>query len=210
MKKIIALITALVILGSFAGCAQQGKQVPDGYLTLDVENYVYAEEIEDAYTYTSSHSYDTDTGMDHVTIELRVNHIYADEVVKGTVTYQYNRSTDTWNKIRDVRWGDMHLEYKADMFEKTFSGKILYFPGNHSEYEISVENLDFINGTITCRYHIVAVYHEVYTADGSGTFNLNSGYWSSFDIPVDDISIHFTLDEQTGIYSYWVYSSPWG
>lgn len=208
MKKIIALITALCILCALAGCSGQADQVPDGYIELEIESYASAVEMEDPYTFTVSHDYDTQARLDRVSVELRFHHAYADEVITGTGAYSYNRSTDTWTKI-SMGWSNSVLEYKAEKYIDTFRSSGKDDLGNAWDWVITVHELDLASGTITCYYNIVLDNGKL-CAEGSGTFELNTGYWSGFTIQGDTGRINVTLSDENGFTVYQLYSSSSG
>ena len=217
MKKWIALIMVITTVFLFAACTgdtsvgeSKVKKVPDAYLKLDVEDYIYENEISDSYTFTSVHNYDADSGLDQVTIEIRVAHLYADEVITGTCAYRYNKSDDTWSKAQTVRWGEMSLEYKPNKFLKTFENRYPIIEGSSKfiEFEITVQELNLEAGTIMCQYYALSVQSKVCEARGSGTFSLDrtgSGEYV-FTIPGDKGEFSVWLYADTGIHVYmWDY-----
>ncbi len=201
MRKIICLVGALSILLLLIGCSSENNPknqgVPDQYLKLDVDDYYYAEELEGSYTFTSVHNYDTSTNTDSVEITLRINHKYADEVVTGKCTYQYDKTSGNWSRIGTVRWGEMELDYKPKAYKTTIQCK--WFT---QSWEVTIKELNLNNNTITCQIVLNDSDGPDYTSDGFHTYSLSKGHWYGFSFTANGQKYHATLYEDTGLLIY--------
>ncbi len=193
MKKWMIGMLVFLLLFSFVACSQgnsisAGKKssgVPDQYLRMDVEDYIYEEELDGDYTFTATHNYDKASAVDRVTISLVFAYEFGTETYTGTCNYQFDKSANNWSKIGSVRWGDPKEALNEQAYEKNHSGSTLGM-----QWTVDVRDLDLQNNTITCDIELVNSSGAVYRTDGYYTYSLHS---ESFDLVVLGVTYNVYL-----------------
>ena len=199
MKKSIALMLLVVVILSLTACGGQNKQVPDGFINLDVDEFMQGRSMGKTYIHSSVHSYDEEARLDDVTVEVRIPDTYADTVYTFTVTYLYNKSSDSWEKAAPIRWGGRFYDYKKDMIRKTFDGDIY-----GDKYTLTVTEVNLDTGTITCEYDLVySKWEAVVVAKGTATFEVDYQH-PIFYIPASEGDFQVEFSTERGFYiSQW-------
>ena len=194
------VLVLAIILCTFAGCGSSKKisGVPEQYIKLDVQDYIYEEEIDEHYTINVKHDYDESSGIDAVTIAICLNCEFGTDTVLGTCNYKYDKAADNWSRMGDVRWNE-DTEEKIDekAYEKKHIGSTF-----HLEWEIDVRDLDFANKTITCE--IKVVNSTIFRSDGFETYTLSGGSdGAAFTVYAGDYALYKI---QLSAYGFMVWS----
>lgn len=184
MKKTLAFILALCLCLGLIACSENGSTktdkkingVPDQYLKMDIEDYIYEEKIDTEYTFTATHNYDKSSAVDSVAITLDFKYEFGKESFVGTCNYRYDSAANNWSRIGDVRWSDAAEELSEQAYEKKHSGTTLGL-----QWNVDIRDLDLQNGTITCDIELINSSGAVYRTDGFYTYQFERG---SFDIDV--------------------------
>lgn len=163
----------------------QADGVPDRYLKIDVEDYIYENDIEANYTFVATHAYDKASAIDSVKITLDFAYEFGTETFVGTCNYQYDSTSNNWSKIGDVRWSDGTEKLDKQAYEKTHSGTTIGL-----QWKVDISELDLQNGTITCDVELMNSDGKVYRTDGFDTYSFKN---ESFDMNVLGVTYNVYL-----------------
>lgn len=193
MKKWIIGIMVFLLLPSFAACSQgdsikignKSNGVPDQYLKMDIEDYIYEEKIDADYVFTATHNYDESCAIDSVAITLNFEYEFGIETFVGTCNYQFDKSANNWSKIGTVRWSNPTEKLNEQAYQNKHSGTTIGL-----QWKVDISDLDLQNDTITCDIELINSNGAVYRTDGFYTYPFKNG---SFDVDVLGVTYNVYL-----------------
>lgn len=185
MKKWIIGITVMtLLLTSLSACSNgngintdnKSKVVPNQYLKMDIEDFVYEEGIDAVYTFSATHNYEKSSAVDSVIITLEFKYEFGIESYVGTCNYQFDKSANNWSRMGNVRWDDGTEKLSEQAYENKHSGTTIGL-----QWNVDISDLNLQNNTITCDIELINSSGAVYRTDGFYTYPFENG---SFDIDV--------------------------
>ena len=206
-RTVLLLLTAAMLLTLLTGCGKSSTEVPEVYLDQAVQEFmedeyphwaVASKDYTD-YNYTTFHNPDKTMHTDSVYFTVSVSFPYGGQNWSTEQVYQYSRSNDYWTKTNEWDWNfDNEYVYDDSIIGNTFSG---FLDTKGSNYAVTVDDLNYNDGTITCSYAIYD-YSNSYSSDcsSSGTFQLNTSFLFKDGVK----SLHITNEAE----DYTLYVSP--
>ena len=176
MRKIVVTLMCACVIFAFCGCQRKGetgetvfqKETAKETVAATTEMttaYVEPDSVPDTVvlsnvslssetTYEISHSYDADAHIDEVTLTLYDKVAFGTETTTCTYTYQYDRSSDSWELLSENTGGNAFstFDIEALLDKATFEGKTNEYHG--CTYTISVLEIDIENLTIKIKYKL--------------------------------------------------------
>lgn len=176
MRRLLVGVLLVCIIFSFGACKSEPKGVPDQYLKMDIEDFIYEEAIDAEYSFTAIHDYDASSAVDSVVITLDFKYEFGKASFVGCCNYQFDKSANNWSRMGIVRWDDPMEKLDEQAYENIHSGTTIGL-----QWEVDISNLDLQNDTITCDIELINSDGAVYRTDGFYTYPFKNG---SFDIDV--------------------------
>lgn len=173
--------------------------VPDAIVLGDAD-------IPENAEYEIVHNYDADMRVDKVLLELKTNAKFGSKITRFSFSYQYDRSTDSWEKLDSSQGqGDdlFSLDANAFLNGSPFTGNTNDY--HRCTYSISVLDLDVENKKATIQYALDFTDNaDVNTSATVDLWYANDGEGPYFTIPytrsrVVRFEIYFKLDMNEGI-----------
>ena len=186
MKKVLFMGIVLLCLLSFSACDIQdttsgkgyGKNagVPEQYLKTDIEEFIVDMNqkgwvLPDEYTFTATHDYDKNRGIDDVTLRLEFTFESGTQIEVVNCSYQYEKETGSWHRISDMSIVDQEWEINEKHYEKKCTGLADSAQGS-VQWTVDVQDYDSKKNTITCAIVLVKGNGEEYRTDGFCTYSL--------------------------------------
>lgn len=209
-RTVLLLLATVMLLTLLTGCGESSTEVPEAYLDQAVQEFmedeyprwaVASKDYTD-YNYTIFHNPDKTMHTDSVYFTVSISFPYGGQTFSAEQVYRYSRSNDYWTETNEWDWDfDGEYVYDDSIIGNTFSG---FLDSKGSIYEVTVDDLNYNDSTITCSYAIYdySDYSNSYSSDcsGSGTFEL----YTSFLFKDGVKSLHIT----NGAKDYTLYVSP--
>ena len=107
-RNVLVMVAAALIVCCLVGCGSP-KEVPEQTLVREIEDYIKGADLGDfeEYVQNINHNYDKSTKTDAVTINLTVTYLNSVAEASYNAIYQYDKTSDLWNKIRGDGWSSM-------------------------------------------------------------------------------------------------------
>lgn len=193
MKKIYSIIASLLALFILASCGStqinsdtpdirientEKDCVPDSLVEIEVpqlfninynkniKNYIIDDYNNANYVETIvEHHPDEAAHTDNVTLNVLCNYDYGKYVFATDITYQYDKSSDNWNKIMQTMDISESVVLNPECFiDCVIDNRQTGFRGKNSvdyyDYWVKIKSIDFDSQTINLDYNITAGYND--------------------------------------------------
>ncbi|MBR6207619.1 MAG: hypothetical protein IKQ69_01340 [Oscillospiraceae bacterium] len=172
LVEIVCICICLFFGLCFAGCTtidgggggliprnkQSRYEVPDERIRIELEDNMEAAYPNcNEYSFYSVHTPDKKLHTDSVNLFVTVDYDFGAYTFSTQMTFQYNKSSDLWERISGGKWENTRIEWKENLFMRVWEGVIPDWSYDGATYTVNVRSTNlaerYMEAWVDFEYH---------------------------------------------------------